>query len=209
MNRRAQRRSAARYSAPQGNDGCELPRKGLRAAGKIEIIHADVDDPVEPRRQRRVAVNARIDILEYEARRKRISPAAFEAGRYIDAVLERASGRRTARDFGQRNPAPFSSFSLQHALAMRIDAARAAQALKDSIAQEVGPGPARVVMLVIGEGLSFREIARCDAFASGKNREAAPTGKGRDCERAAGKVAQIFRDALETLARAWGKQRRP
>ncbi|QGM45804.1 hypothetical protein [Methylocystis heyeri] len=209
MNRRAQRLSAARNSAPQGSDGCELPRKGLRAAGKIDIVHAEVDDPVDPRRRRRVAVNAKIDILEYEARRKRISPAAFEAGRYIDAVLELASGRRTARDFGQRNPAPFSSFSLQHALAGRIDAARSAQALKDSIAQEVGASAARVVTLIIGEGLCFREIARRDAFAAGKNREAPPTRKGRDCERAAGKIAQTFRDTLETLARAWEKNGRP
>jgi hypothetical protein len=209
MNRRAQRQSAARYSAPQGNDGCELPRKGLRAAGKIEVVHADVDDPEDPRRRRRVAINARINILEYEARRKRITAEAFDAGRYIDAVLERASGRRTGREFGQRNPAAFSSFSLQHALAVRLDAARTAQTLKDAITREVGASAARVVTLVIGEGLSFREIARRDAFAAGKNREARPTGKGRDCERAAGKVAQIFRDTLETLARAWEKNGRP
>lgn len=209
MNRRAQRQSAARVSPSNDVDVRELPRKGLRAAGKIEIVHADVDEPEDSRRRRRVAVNARIDPLEYEFRRKRISIAAFEAGRYIDAVLERASGQRSARDFGQRNPAPFSSFSLQHALAARLDAARTAQTLKQAIAQEVGASAARVVTLVIGEGLSFREIARRDAFAAGKNREAQPAGKGRDCERAAGKVAQTFRDTLETLAHVWEKNGRP
>lgn len=207
MNHKAQRRSVGRYSTPQGGD--ELPRKGPRAGGKIEIAYANADDSQEPRQRRRVAVNARIDILEYEARRARISAGAYEAGRYIDAVLERASGRRTARGFAEKNFAAFSSFSLQHALAARIDAARAAQILKDATAQEVGSNAARVVMLAIGEGLSFREIARCDAMASGKNRETSSNGKGRDCERAARAVAQVFRETLETLALAWERKGRP
>jgi hypothetical protein len=195
-----------------GVNGPELPRQGVRAGGKIEIAHGSEADPYAQalrQRRQRVAINARIDTLEYEARRGRLTQGAYEAGRYIDALLERASGRRTGREFGEANRANVSSFTLQHALAARIDAARAAQALKDAMAREIGASEARVVVKVIGEGLSFREVARLDAMARGKNVEPVRTKKGRDCERAARKIAQQFRDALEALAAAWEKRSRP
>jgi hypothetical protein len=124
-------------------------------------------------------------------------------------VLEAASGRRTGREFGEADRAGFSAFALQQALAARIDAARKAGALKDAMADEIGPESARIIVKVIGESLSFRMIARIDAMAAGKNREAAPTGKGRDCERAARAVAGKFRDGLEALAVGWERKGKP
>ncbi len=201
------KRAARKNSRPSSRPAGESPRKGPRAGGKIEIVHKLADDPEEPRRRRRVAVNARVDALEYEARRGRLSAAAYEAGRHVDAVLERAAGRRTGREFGQRDPVGLSAFSAEHALAARLDAARAAAALRDAMRRDAGEAGARVVALVLGAGLSFREVARRDAMLTGKNRE--PTPQGRDCERAAARVAALFRDTLETLAAAWERGPRP
>jgi hypothetical protein len=224
MHARKTSRLVGRYSSVGGLSGLDLPREGKRAGGKIEIAHGHEVDPsfsgaseaagkdearITRQRRSRVAINAQTDALEYEARRGRISAAAYEAGRYVDRVLEAASGRRTGREFGEADRAGFSAFALQQALVARIDAARKAQALKDAIVKEIGPEPARVIVKVIGESLSFRMIARIDAMAAGKNREAVSTGKGRDCERAARAVAGRFRDGLEALAVCWKRRGKP
>ena len=215
-------RLVGRYSNVGGLFGLDLPREGKRAGGKILIAHGHEVDPysggetagdggarVARQRRQRVAINAQTDALEYEARRGRISAAAYDAGRYVDRVLEAASGRRTGREFGEADRAGFSAFALQQALVARIDAAREAGALKDAMAREIGPESARIIVKVICESLSFRMIARIDAMAAGKNREAVSTGKGRDCERAARVVAGKFRDGLEALAMAWEKRGKP
>jgi hypothetical protein len=215
MHARKTSRLVGRYSNVGGLSGLDLPREGKRAGGKIEIAHGHEVDPYfageEESRQRRQrgAINAQTDALEYEARRGRISAAAYEAGRYIDRVLEAASGHRTGREFGEADRAGFSAFALQQALVARIDAARKAGAVKDAMVKEIGPESARIIVKVIGESLSFRMIARIDAMAAGKNREAAPTGKGRDCERAARAVAGSFRDGLEALAAGWERRGKP
>src|SRR5208283_1987594 len=111
-----------RYSSSQGLPGPELPREGRRAGGKIEIVHGQEIDPFfadgldlpsrwpppGPHRQR-VAINARTDVLEYEYERGRLTPTAYATGRYIDAVLEAANGRRSGTEFGERNRAGFSA----------------------------------------------------------------------------------------------------
>jgi len=210
-----------RYAPIGGLRGPELPREGARAGGKIRIVHGheiapsigrDVDDEPAPGRKRRqrVAINALTDVLEYEHQRGRISAEAYAAGRYVDRLLEAASGRRTGQEFGERNRAALSPFSLQQALALRIDAARDAARLREAMAREVGAESARIVALVVGDGLSFRAIARLDRRASGKAREGAPVeGRGRDCERAARRIGGLFREGLEALAAAWEKQGRP
>jgi hypothetical protein len=222
-------RLIGRYSSVGGLSGLDLPREGKRAGGKIEIAHGHEVDPyfggeaeavgqgdarlgaarILRQRRQRVAINAQTDALEYEARRGRISAAAYGAGRYVDRVLEAASGRRTGREFGEADRAGFSAFALQQALVAKIDAARKAGALKDAMAKEIGAAAARIVVKVIGESLSFRMIARLDAMAAGKNREAVATGKGRDNERAARAVAGKFRDGLEQLAMAWEQRGKP
>ena len=143
-------RLIGRYSSVGGLSGLDLPREGKRAGGKIEIAHGHEVDPyfggeseatgkgearVARQRRSRVAINAQTDALEYEARRGRISAAAYQAGRYVDRLLEAASGRRTGREFGEADRAGFSAFALQQALVARIDAARRAGALKDAMAQ--------------------------------------------------------------------------
>ncbi len=216
-------RLLGRYGAVSGAAGPELPREGLRAGGKIEIVHGHEADPyakpgpgerrnAAPARQRRqrVAINARIDLLEYEHQRGRLSGAAYAAGRYVDRLLEAASGRRSQKEFGEPNRAALSPHALQQTLVARIDAARSAARLKEAMAREIGADGARVIARVIGESLSFREIARLDKMAAGKNRESVPTGgKGRDCERAARLVAASFRDGLEALALVWEKRGKP
>jgi len=211
-----------RYSPAQGLSGPELSREGRRAGGKIEIVHGQEIDPFfadglelpsrgrtpGPRRQR-VAINTRTDILEYEHGRGRLTPAAYATGRYIDAVLEAANGRRSATDFGERHRAQLSPLSLQHAMAARIDAGRAAAILKEAMTQAIGSQTTRVLVLIIGETLTFREVARMDARSEGKNREAQPTGKGRDCERAARRIGGLFRQGLEDLALAWERKGAP
>lgn len=223
---RSPKASIGRYSQAQSAPGPDLPREGRRAGGKIEIVHGQELDPFfahdlggvaapeknraqGPRRQR-VAINARIDILEYEHRRGRLTPAAYAAGRYVDAVLEAASGRRSGLEFGERNRAALSTLALQHAMAARIDAARDAGRLKDAMTREIGAESARVLVLTIGECLGFRAIARIDTMQTGKNCEAAPLqGKGRDCERAARRIGGLFRAGLEDLALAWERHGAP
>lgn len=213
-----------RYSPLSGVTGGDLPRAGARAGGKIEIVHGHEADPEAPpraakppgpsaaagRKRRRVAINARTDLLEYEHQRGRLSPQAYAAGRYIDAILEAANGRRGGVEFGERNRTAISAYSLQQALAARMDAARKAARLKEAMAREIGRESARVASLVIGEGPSFRDIARMDAMSAGKAREGAPLGgRGRDCERAARRIAGLFRTGLEELATIWEKKGRP
>jgi len=213
-----------RYSHATVTVGPDLPREGPRAGGKIEIAHGHEVDPylsndspapggklkfLHQRRQR-VAINAQTDTLEYEYKRGRVSPPAYETGRYIDRLLEAATGRRSSIEFGERNRAQLSPLSLQHALAARIDAGRDAAFLKDAMAREIGAEKSRVVVRVIGDALSFRAVARLDALSLGKNREGARIGgKGRDCERAARRVAGLFREGLEELAQAWERKGRP
>ena len=147
-------RLIGRYSSVGGLSGLDLPREGKRAGGKIEIAHGHEVDPhfageaeaagknearILRQRRQRVAINAQTDALEYEARRGRISAAAYDAGRYVDRVLEAASGRRSGREFGEADRAGFSAFALQQALVARIDAARKAGALKGAITKEIGP----------------------------------------------------------------------
>ena len=184
-----------------GTRSIPILRGEAEAAGKGEAR-------VTRQRRQRVAINAQTDALEYEARRGRISAAAYQAGRYVDRLLEAASGRRTAASSASR---PRRLFSLRAATGAgrAIDAARRAGALKDAMARQIGPESARIVVKVIGEGASFRMIARIDAMAAGKSREAVSTGKGRDCERAARAVAGRFRDGLEQLAVTWERRGKP
>ncbi|HXY57824.1 MAG TPA: hypothetical protein VEH76_04505 [Methylocystis sp.] len=218
-------RLIGRYSPLSGVSGGELPRAGARAGGKIEIVHGHEVDPEAPpessaqsgaasapagRKRRRVAINARTDLLEYEHQHGRLSPQAYAVGRYVDAILEAANGRRGGVEFGERNRVAISAYSLQQALAARMDAAREAARLKEAMAREIGRECARVVSLVIGDGLLFRDIARMEAMTCGKAKEGAPLGaKGRDCERAARRIAGLFRHGLEELAAVWEKKGRP
>ena len=146
-------RLIGRYSSVGGLSGLDLPREGKRAGGKIRSLMGTRSIPISqarrrPRQKRGADITpappARRDQrpdrrAEYEARRGRIFAAAYDAGRYVDRVLEAASGRRSGREFGEADRAGFSAFALQQALVARIDAARKAGALKNAITKEIGP----------------------------------------------------------------------
>ncbi len=198
--------------------GPELPRQGARAGGKIEIVHGLVPDPNRTLDQRpgevgsrmqRAAINARIDCLEIEFRAERISRAAYDAGRHIDAIFESAYGRHAvAAGFAERTSAALSPVSLQTRLMGDMRAAARADALRADLRRICGARVAGIVELVIGECRPFRYVAALDAARRTRSRSHLGTGK-RPYERLAAIVRNEFRTGLETVAVEWERRGRP
>ena len=76
--------------------------------------------------------------------------------------------------------------------------------------------PGGLVITMVANDAAREEVTAgpgglLDALGAGKNRESprAPSPKGRDNERAAQRVGQEFRAALEELAKAWEAKGRP
>ncbi len=209
---------SGRYAPVGGLASIDLPREGKRAGGKIAVVHGVAPDPyfaadgeergrgknkLTRQRQQRVAINAQTDMLEYEHRRGRISVAAYDAGRYIDALLERAEGKRSGAGFGEGSHVGVSPLAQQAVMMGKIITANEKRELQSAIVLVVGLDAAMVVLMVIS-GSSFRDTAHANlAMRSGVSPSKNQIRHGaRD-------LARIFRRALEELAESWEQRGRP
>jgi hypothetical protein len=89
------RRAAGRYdltAAREPANGIARPPR----SGNVETAIVAVPDPYCPRERILAAANRRVDALEEERSHGRISDAAYQVGRIIQAVFERAKGPRGA-----------------------------------------------------------------------------------------------------------------
>jgi len=138
-------RKISRYS-PETADVAriDVPHEGKRAGGKIEVAHGHEVDPnptLEPlkgqvgKRRQRVAINRNTDALEREHSYGRLSPAAYRAGTIYQRIIERSRGAT----MGGRSMEPSNGRgSHDHAIAARIDDARAAIAVQDDARKAIG-----------------------------------------------------------------------
>lgn len=179
---------------------------------KRELLLIAVEDPEidalsardAARAPRRIAVvNSRVDIIEYEFRRGRISREAYRCARALDHLFDHTEGKKTRVAPFEPRPKYFASGS-DHKMAARFDAASRFAHLLDAIEGAVGDDAARVLYLIIGRGLSFREVARMRSARNAKTL-AKQSAKARDCERESARVGREFRASLELLSRRDGQ----
>jgi hypothetical protein len=170
-----------------------LPREGQRARGKIEIVTAAIEDPnptLKGKRQR-VAINRLTDVLEREYSCHRISTAAYNAGRAYQAVAEAARGLGST---GSSFEPSSGAGDRELAFARRIDCVALFVAWNENIRMTVGAWSALIIDGAILDGLTLSEIARHAGYSS---------------QWARSRVADDFRQSLETLAREWEQKGYP
>ena len=194
----------SRYSPePEGTvDTGHLPRAGKRAGGKIDIVRThEVDPNQDPdakgqvgKRRQRVAVNRNTDALERETSYGRLSPAAYRAGGIYQRIIERSCGATTG---GCSMEPSDGGGSQTHAIAARMDDAASAVAAKNDARKAVGEVGEVILTGVLGERKSFRDVA---VLLATKRRKGAAwyASKGGTA-----RVARLFRDGLEDLAKFW------
>ena len=193
---------SGRYGPVSGLASIDLPREGRRAGGKIEVVHGVAPDPyfasdgeergrgkakVTRQRQQRVAINRKSDALELELSYRRISQAAYDAGRKYQRVVEAAHQGLGGSSFEQ------SSGGGDHdaSIAGKLDRAAVLVAWNFSIRANVGQWCALVIDLALDDRLSLDEISKRCGYRSRWGRA---------------KVGQAFRDALEQIAIEWERK---
>jgi hypothetical protein len=141
----------------------ELPEETRRGRGspRREIRHAEVPDPnpaLKGRRQR-VAINIRVDALEHELARGRISEAVHLAGRVFRRVLEKS--RTPPGSLSQWMKGDRVDQVIAHELKILRGIANAQAS--DVMLQEVRPIIGRVgehlLIKVLIDGLSLTQVA--------------------------------------------------
>ena len=156
----------------------------------MDVTERRVEDPYEPGGKVAVAFNRRIDILEQD--RRNLSVAAFDMGRAIQAVFERAARMNLpARSLmgGNRVDARDAH---ETAIGRAVEAAQAKRQVQDEVGRVHG---------VMGARFFFRVLLEAESYAA----FAAQTiGAG---DRKAGQVASRFRVMLEELTEARGAAR--
>ena len=209
---------SGRYGPVSGLASIDLPREGRRAGGKIEVVHGVAPDPyfaadgeergrgkakITRQRQQRVAINAQTDLLEYEHRRGRLSVAAYETGRYIDDLLERAGGKRSGAGLGEGSHVGVSPLAQQAVMMGKIIAASEKEALQRAIVLVIGKDRAhRVVMIISGssfQGTAHAELAMEYGITPSKN----------GVRKRARRIAADFRKSIEEISEAWEQRGRP
>lgn len=126
----------------------------------------------------------RVDLLQIEADHHRISPEALKAGNAIRDVLERQRSV-TGQHWGDRVD---SSLRPDAASLRALEVSRQAASTMERVTRAVGPIDARIIRRVLGDGLSFEELA---------------VAEGKAGARAVGYLAARFRDGLEEIGRAY------
>jgi hypothetical protein len=160
-------RTAARYI----HSGARAPATGLGRPPPSHNVRTKV-------------VNRRVDLLQDERSRGRISGAAYREGRLAQAVFGRARGPVTSNWSGADRVDAFVARELAviHGI---LDAERIVR-LVDWMRSELGRIDADILQRVLGENQSYADVA---------------TLQGKSGEFGQRYVARRFRDALELLAR--------
>ncbi|MDJ0449228.1 hypothetical protein [Methylocystis sp. JR02] len=191
-----QRKSYGRYDRVEEavHPGPALPHAPKRMKGKIEIVTAAVEDPnpvgSEKLRRQRVAVNIAGDTLEREYAYGRISTPAYQVGVIYRETIESSCGRL-------RHPTTFELSggrgSQELLIIRRMEIAERAVAIQEEVRSAIGETDEQLLRAVLGDGLTFGEIARLE---------------GRHGKRAMARIATRFREALQALATDWRQRGR-
>lgn len=207
MARGQRERKTGRYDGVGGalNPGGLLP-EGKYANGNVQIAHARLVDPKAELlaahlqsggKFQQTMVNIARDPLEREFRYGRLDNLQHAAGiRYRDLIL-------WAR--GQGDPGASRGHSSAHdaneyRILRRMEAAGAANALRDEAVRICGARGEMILTTVLGDEKSFRETANLIGSEPG-----APSFWRAQV--GASRVAERFRDALKRLADEWLSKR--
>lgn len=156
--------------------------------GRVQIGHRLVPDPLEPGAMLPVAVNVRESAIDEMRNRNRINAAQAEAGERFRRVWERASvGRSKAIDTTKEY---VDGGLLGDPLT--DDLIQASKELRE-ISQSLGMIGASMLVLIIGQGVLIRDVARRWSDAGG-----IVSGN-----RAEGYISARFIEALDDLVRLW------
>ncbi|TVR07417.1 MAG: hypothetical protein EA385_12890 [Salinarimonadaceae bacterium] len=158
------------------------PKSAAGYEGMFEVGVADVDDPYEPGKSLRVAVNVRHDPLIHWKSRGQIDEAEYHAGRRFQRIHARAEiGGPAALDYSK----PL------------VDGGYPQDPLTDRVVQ--ANAEMLALRAVLGQA-DFLLVIRVICLGNTIDQEAAAWG-GRDPSRY---VARRVRDALGALALHWG-----
>jgi hypothetical protein len=182
-----------RYGAEQSPripaNGIAIGRAPRNNRRGVETTVAAVADPYSPKEKIAVAVNRRVDILEYEYSHGRLTEAAYRTGRIVQATFERATGRsQSSWSMGDRVDA-FSAKEMQ--ILTSLEKAEAVNALFLKLVKAVGQIGARFLRAVLAEGKTYDQLAQA---------------RGRSGERGRAAAADHFRTLLEDLAQFWAAE---
>jgi hypothetical protein len=183
----ARRRPAGRYDLAAARE----PANGIARPPRspnVDVAIVAVPDPFSARERILAAANRRVDVLEDERSHGRISEAAYQVGRLVQAVFERGKGPRGAVAQWTQGDRVDAAFAHEHAIVLGLDDARKIKAYLERLSNAVGMIDARLLRHLLGERMSFAECA---------------AARGRAGERGARYYASRFRDALEVLAQRW------
>lgn len=148
-------------------------------------------------------VNIAGDLLATELAHKRISEEAFAMGRKIEKILRR--GQPTGGGQWRQGDRVDAVSAHEHAIACNVDDANAALALRYEIRAAIGLRMGTAVCLVLGNGLSFKGLAKAMAPAGAYHKDA----NGKPIRQSEGELvrdwtrrqveyhARLFRDGLE------------
>ena len=197
-----QRRAIPRLAPVSRYDGSREktwhPSEGLArmpASANADTTVAAVVDPWGDGTERvLVTVNRRVDVLETERSHDRISDAAYNTGRLLQAAFERQGrvGGTNWAGTSRRDPREVQ----REVMALLITNAHAINALLDQVRGHVGERNLRILRRVLGDRMSFEQ---CAAY------------EGKSGPRGQAFITESFRVALEdavaAIQQAVGKAR--
>lgn len=177
-----------RYTTRGAIDPGAVTRSTRGVSLAIVAVEDPLPDPTRPPLSQppRVlaAANRRVDILEWEISHGRIKPSEYNVGRIAQAIFERMSSARLGS--GGFSPGDKVDQATAHELAViyKVDDARTVVAWCKRIERAIGPIDARLLRQILGDRLSFSDVA---------------ASRGRAGEKGTRYYAERFRDALEEL----------
>ncbi len=185
MSRTALRPTAGRY------DGRAARVPGGAVARAVPSLNVrtrvgNVPNPLAPDERVAVTINRKVDVLEDERSHRRISEGAYRTGRLIQQAFE-VSIRSSSNWLEGSGGSPIEAN--ENRIAKGCEIASRAAALERRLIDAVGAMGAKHIRRVLGDGLSFREVAAIEARGAG--------------ERATSVVATRFRGLLEDVTTHW------
>jgi hypothetical protein len=150
---------------------------------KVTTTVGVVANPLDPREKIAVAVNRKIDILEWEYSHGRLSEAAYRNGRIIQSIFERATGRsQSSWSLGDRVDA-YSAKEMQ--IITSLEKAETVNAYMVRIVKAIGQVGARFLRDVLAESKTYAQLAAARGHTDTTF------------------VAKRFRNYLEDLSEEW------
>lgn len=200
MSRRTEGRYGSDRSARMPSNGLAKPLKTKNVA----VTRAAVPDPLEPGARILVAANCFVDVLEIERSHHRISEAAYNVGRELQAVFEAATtvgGGGQWRESDRVDPV----LAKEIAIHRNIEAARRVDTEMMRLVREVGEIGAQFLREIL-TGITFAQYAA--RVGSTERRDVAlVAGRFRtmledivQCRQARGRVSHRPRDKFDEVA---------